>query len=192
MPSYNVEHSFPLTLQQKSDLAERITYLHSRTFTTPSMFVQVKYYQYDASAHNHFVGGKPKDETTNRIIGFVRSSAERKKEHFDKLAEQIENAWYIALGERTDDDEEGEQKDKKDKKETPQREKAAKELLSISFVGGLVGREKGFVIPEAGKEEAWVKSHRKDFEEQAELGDEEFKAMLEEIDTRDDLKNWRA
>ncbi len=142
MPLYNVEHSYPLTLEQKSDLAERITKLHSRTFTTPSIFVQVKYYQHDASAHNHFVGGKPKDETTNRIMGFVRSSAERKKEHFDKLAEQIENAWYVALGERADDG------DQRKPKETPQREKDAKELLSIGFVGGLVGREKGFILPE--------------------------------------------
>lgn len=143
MPFYNVEHSFPLTLEQKSHLADRITKLHAQTFTTPSIFVQVKYYQQDASSHNHFVGGKSRDETTNRIIAYVRSSAERKKEHFDKLAEQIENAWYIALGERAEEGDEGKQK-----KETPQREKDAKELLSIGFVGGLVGREKGFLLPE--------------------------------------------
>lgn len=142
MPYYNVEHSFPLNAHQKQDLAERITKLHAKAFTTPSIFVQVKFYQQDASTHNHFVGGVSRDETTNRILGFVRSSAERKKEHFDKLAQQIENAWYVALGERAD---EGEQEKKS---ETPQMAKDAKELLSVGFVGGLVGREKGFNLPE--------------------------------------------
>jgi len=143
MPFYNVEHSFPLSLEQKSDFAERVTKLHAHTFTTPSIFVQVKYYQQDATVPNHFVGGKPKDESINRIIGYVRSSAERKKEHFDKLAEQIEDAWYIALGERAEAGEED-----RFKNESTQQVKDAKELLSIGFVGGLVGREKGFTLPD--------------------------------------------
>jgi len=172
-------------LKQKQDLAERITKLHATAFTTPSLFVQVKFYQQDASSHNHFVGGQPREETTNRILGFVRSSAERRKEHFDMLAEQIENAWYVALGERADEGKQGKKND------TPQREKDAKELLSVGFVGGLVGREKGFVLPEAGKEAAWIRSMRKEFEYKAEIGDEGIKSMLEEIDQRQDMKSWR-
>ena len=42
MPLYNVEHSYPLSLQQKTALAERITKLHATAFSTPSMFVQVR------------------------------------------------------------------------------------------------------------------------------------------------------
>lgn len=103
----------------------------------------------DASAHNHFLGGKPNDQAINRIVAYVRSSPDRKKEHFDKLAKEIENAWYIVVGERTDDEgDEEAKKNKKDKKESTQSEKRAKEMLSIGFVGGLVTREKGFVIPE--------------------------------------------
>lgn len=45
---------------------------------------------------------------------------------------------------------------------------------------------------QAGKEAEWIKEHRKDFEEQANQGDEEIKGMLDEIEERDDLKAWRA
>lgn len=148
MPLYNVEHSFPLDVQHKADLAERLTRLHANTFTTPSVFVQVKFYQQDASTHNHYVGGQPAEDATNRIIGFVRSSPGRSLEDFNKLAKKIEDAWYIVLGEKADGDDEEESKDKKNKKEESATQKAAKELLSVVFIGGLSGREKGFVIPE--------------------------------------------
>lgn len=147
MPLYNIEHSFPLQNEQKQDLAERITKLHGNTFSTLSIFVQVKFYQQDASAHNHFVGGQVLDEATNRIIAYVRTSSSRKQEDFDKLAKKIEDAWYIVLGEKSDEDDEGDKKDKKDKKEESAVQKTAKELLSIVFIGGLSGREKGFEIP---------------------------------------------
>lgn len=147
MPFYNVEHSFPLSMQQKTDLAERITKIHTTAFKTPSMFVNVKFYQEDASAHNYFVAGQPKDGANNRIMGYVRSSSGRKREHFDKLTEEIENAWYVVLGERSDDDEDGEKK-KDGNKDSSSSAKEAKELLSITLIGGIIVREKGYAIPE--------------------------------------------
>lgn len=148
MPLYNVEHSFPLSIQQKQDLAERITKLHGSAFATLSIFVQVKFFQQDASAQNHFVGGTATEEASNRITAFVRTSPSRNQSDFDKLAQKVEDAWYIVLGEKSDGDEDEEDKKKKDKKETPAKEKAAKELLSVVYIGGLSGREKGFPIPE--------------------------------------------
>lgn len=145
MPLYNVEHSFPLNSQQKADLAERITHLHATAFKTPSIFVQVKYFQEDASAQDHYVGGVLQSESTNRITALVRSSAQRKKEHFDKLAEQIENAWYVVLGERSDGEETNGTHSGKGSSPT---EAKAKELLSLVFIGGLMGREKGLPLPE--------------------------------------------
>lgn len=142
MPFYNVEHSYPLDLKQKNALAEKITYLHSRAFGAPSIFVQVKYFPVDASSDTHYVGGVIQHDAANRIIAYVRSSSSRTQEQFDQLAEQIENAWYVVLGERAEDGEES-----KDKKESSAIEQAAKELLSIGFVPGLSGREKGFIIP---------------------------------------------
>lgn len=149
MPLYNVEHSFPLNVQQKQDLAERITRLHGTAFATLSVFVQVKFYQQDASAQNHYVGGVPQEQASNRITAFVRSSSSRSQEDFDKLAKKVEDAWYIVLGLKSDEDEEDEKdkKDKNDKKEVSATEKAAKELLSVVYIGGLSGREKGFEIP---------------------------------------------
>lgn len=144
---YNVEHSFPLNSQQKANLAERITKLHATAFKTPSIFVQVKYFQEDASASNHYVGGEPQTESTNRITALVRSSAGRKKEHFDKLAEDIENAWYVVLGERSDDDEQEKNGTHHGTGSSP-TESQAKELLSLIFIGGLMGREKGLPLPE--------------------------------------------
>lgn len=147
MPLYNIEHSFPLSLPQKQDLAERITRHHANAFSTLAIFVQVKFYQEDASAHNHYVGGQPQEDASNRITAFVRTSSSRKQEDFDKLAKKIEDAWYIVLGEKSDEDDEDEKKDKKDKKEESAGQKSAKELLSIAFIGGVSGREKGFIIP---------------------------------------------
>lgn len=142
MPFYNVEHSFPLNLKQKNAFAEQITYLHSRTFGAPSIFVQVKYFPVDASRDEHYVGGVIQHEAANRIIAYVRSSSSRSQEQFDRLAEQIEHAWYVVVGERAENGEEP-----KDKQESSATEIAAKELLSIGFVPGLSGREKGFIIP---------------------------------------------
>lgn len=44
----------------------------------------------------------------------------------------------------------------------------------------------------AGQEGAWFKHFRNEFEHKAELGDESFKSMVEEIGQREDLKAWRA
>lgn len=147
MPLYNIEHSYPLKLQEKQDLADRITKLHGAAFNTLSMFVQVKFFQQDASASNHYVGGIPQSNASNRIISLVRTGSGRKQEDFDKLAKQIEDAWYIVLGLKYED-EEDEEKAKKNKDKGPSEvEKNAKELLSIVFIGGVNGREKGFPIP---------------------------------------------
>lgn len=151
MPIYNVEHSFPLKAQQKEALAEKITYIHTRAFTTLSIFVQVKYHHTNASTNDHFAGGKARSEASNRIMGYVRSSPSRTRADFLDVVEKIEHAWYVVVGERADEDEEDDKdkdKKKKDNKEESQTVKDAKQLLSVSLHPGLVGREKGFEIPE--------------------------------------------
>ena len=42
------------------------------------------------------------------------------------------------------------------------------------------------------QEGAWFQHFRNEFEHKAELGDESFKSMLEEVSQREDLKAWRA
>lgn len=188
-----VEHSFPLKPDQKKDLATRLTNLHAHAFTTPSIFIQVKFEQQDATKQNHFVGGEVADQSINRIIGYVRSSSSRTQEQFDKLAADIEDAWMIVVGEKIEAiDEEDRKRQEKDKKESSESEKTAKELLSMTFIPGLSGREKGFIIPQAGQEEQWFKSNREQFQKRADAGDTGLKAMIEEVDTREDLKAWRS
>lgn len=151
MPLYKVEHSFPLTKGQKTDLAERITKLHGTRFTTPSMYVQVKFVSQDPSHHNHYVAGKARTQSSNRIIGYVRSGSTRPQSAFEDLAEQIEHAWYVVLEERFEGTEEEIKKKEKESGETSEKERYAKELLSVAFVPGLIGREKGYTWPEVSK-----------------------------------------
>lgn len=56
MPLYEVEHCIPLTGVQQDKLAELITQIHSRSFTTPSFFVNVDFI--DVSKAVRYVAGK--------------------------------------------------------------------------------------------------------------------------------------
>ena len=58
MPLYEIEHSLPLSVYQKEILAKRITSIHSRLFTTPSLFVNIRFLDKSGSEHFNFVGGK--------------------------------------------------------------------------------------------------------------------------------------
>lgn len=56
MPAYEVEHVIPLTSQQKDEIAQSITATHTSLFTTPSLFVNVRFT--DTSEQDIYVGGK--------------------------------------------------------------------------------------------------------------------------------------
>ena len=43
MPLYQIEHIIPLTPEQQDALASALTTLHTRKFTTPSLFVNVQF-----------------------------------------------------------------------------------------------------------------------------------------------------
>lgn len=58
MPLYEIEHSLALSVYQKEILAKRITSIHSRLFTTPSLFVNIRFLDKSGSEHFNFVGGK--------------------------------------------------------------------------------------------------------------------------------------
>jgi len=187
MPMYEVHHSYPLNQVQKHQLANAITYLHSRTFVTPSFFVHVNFISHNASDQSYFVAGEPSVTSTNRIAGFVRTSPARTKSDFDNLAAKIESAWYdVVNGEMI---EEGKDKGKrKAEVDQTERDREAKKLLVVRLTGMLATREQGITIPEAGKEGEWFKANMKWFKEQADFGDEGWKGMIEECESREDLK----
>ncbi len=56
MPAYEVEHIDPLSSSQKDALAHAITKIHSHLFTTPSMFVNVRFISLEGQ--DYYVGGR--------------------------------------------------------------------------------------------------------------------------------------
>ena len=53
-------------------------------------------------------------------------------------------------------------------------------------------REKGITIPEAGGDVQWLKDNKKWVQQQADSkGDEGWKGLLEELETREDLKELK-
>ena len=97
MPFYQVFHSYPLDKIQKTRFAAAITKLHSHTFKTPSLFVNVLYTSEDASDENYYMAGTVRTNATNRILAMVRTGDKRTKADFDALAEKLENEWWNLL-----------------------------------------------------------------------------------------------
>jgi len=61
MPMYDVEHTTPLTSSQRDALAKTITHIHSETFTTPKLFVNVRFVDLSQRKGEYrFVAGKEK------------------------------------------------------------------------------------------------------------------------------------
>ena len=186
MPYYEIEHSYPLEPSQRQELASTITKLHSHTFTTPSIFVNVHFKACDATDYSYYVAGEPRNTNTNRIHANVRTGSRTKKD-FDDLAAKIEGAWKDAIdGEKiTEGKDKGKRKGEVDETD---RQREAKELLFVVFSPMITVRERGMVICEAGKEAEFYKENMSYIKEMAELGEQDFKGMLEELETREDLK----
>lgn len=56
----------------------------------------------------------------------------------------------------------------------------------IIVLGGIVaGMEVGFVLPAAGQDKQWLGDNMAEFRKRAEEGDEDFKDVLREVETRD-------
>ena len=56
MPAYEIEHIIPLDDNQKDELAQAITRIHSELSTTPSLFVNVRFT--NVSEHMFYIAGK--------------------------------------------------------------------------------------------------------------------------------------
>ena len=70
MPMYEIEHITPLSPSQKDALAASITQIHSNLFTTPSLFVNVRFT--DISGQDLYVGGKRVCRTKCRFRLYVQ------------------------------------------------------------------------------------------------------------------------
>ncbi|KIW18088.1 hypothetical protein PV08_02375 [Exophiala spinifera] len=178
MPLYEIEHCVPLSRAERDELARAITEVHTRKFSTPSLFVNIKFTSTEVAEDDEekrrvhlYIAGK--ERSVNRILGFVRGGGPRTPTHLGELAQQIQDAWdrIINNGEK-----------KKAGHDAP------RELKVVAIVGSLAaGIENGFLLPPAGEDAAWLKTHRADFEKLAATGDPDFTGLVEEMRTREDL-----
>ncbi|KAF6237260.1 hypothetical protein HO173_004729 [Letharia columbiana] len=169
MPLYEIEHITPLSSSQKDALARSITQIHSHLFTTPSLFVNVRFT--DTASHDVYVGGKKK--SANRILAHVRPGGGRSVDDFNTLCARITESWdLIILG--------------RDAKGDRGRDR---ELRAVFILGTIVaGSEAGFALPAAGEDRKWLRENVGNFEQRAEAGDGEFGDLVEEMRRREDLK----
>lgn len=182
---YEIHHIYPLTAAQKHSFAKTITHLHSTTFLTPSLYVNVVFHNLASSTTSHenltyFLAGEPTaaPQGPNRILAMVRVSPGRTKAMWDGLAERVEAAWYEVVN-----GPEGASA------RTSVEDRRAKKLHMVVFYPMVAARENGIYIPDAGNERTWLKDNMPYFKSQAyEHKDEDFRKMLEEIDRREDLK----
>ncbi|KAH8159263.1 hypothetical protein CIB48_g8981 [Xylaria polymorpha] len=155
MPLYEFAHTVPLSPQQQDSLAEAITTLHTTFFTTPSLFVNVRFIS--ADVYRSYVGGKRRQ--SNILTARVRTSPARKREMFEELCLKVAEVWKNIVPEDPD--------------------------LRIFVLGGITaGLEHGFVIPEAGKDKEWLKDNLPAFKKKADEGVVEFQDLVEEIEAR--------
>ncbi|KAI3397601.1 hypothetical protein diail_10573 [Diaporthe ilicicola] len=155
MPWYIVCLREPIDATQRDELASAITRVHTNIFTTPSLFVNVRFE--DESKVHHYVGGKPK--LVNSIQSHVRSGPSRPRSSYNELCRQLRVEWESVLP------------------TTP--------LDNISVHGCLVaGEENGVLRPEAGHDAEWVRENMPEFERLAAAGDESMRTLVEECKSR--------
>jgi len=188
MPIYKIEYSFPFTQHQKNAFAEKLTYLHSTEFLTPSLFVNVVYSRNEPGS-DFFLAGKPVGETSlNRIIGTVRVGPKRTKERWDKFALRVQEAWYeVVNGPKEAGSANG--ANGVNGHEISKEEKKARKLHIIGFVPVIAGLENGVILPSPDNEATWLIDNMDYFKEMAEVHDDQpFKQMLQELHERQDLR----
>ncbi len=175
MPYYELNHSLPLTDAQKKILAETITAIHCKAFDTPSMFVNIRFVKEDLTQGNIFVAGKRDDGVSNSITSYVRTSDARTKEDFDKVTNEIEDAWYAIVGKgpRSPD------------AQHPYLSEAPETRLhAIALLPIVTAREAGFAIPVAGEEKEWIGKQLPIFKKLAAHGNAAFVTLLNELQAK--------
>ncbi|RAK72266.1 uncharacterized protein BO72DRAFT_452816 [Aspergillus fijiensis CBS 313.89] len=166
MPLYEIEHSIPLDKPQRDALAQAITHIHTRQFTTPTLFVNIKFV--DARTQHNYVAGR--ERSINRIIAYVRTGGSRTHADFEETSLRIAQAWdqIVNAGGKFGKE---------------------RELSRVFVMGAIVaGLEHGVLLPRAGEDGKWLAQNTERFQELAEQGDEDFRELVEEIKGREDLR----
>ncbi|KAL7911441.1 putative cis-3-chloroacrylic acid dehalogenase [Trichoderma velutinum] len=181
MPLYEFCHSLELSRTQKEALVDFVTHLHSRTFLTPTLFVNVQFTRPEAEG-DFYVGGKSCGaHSPNRVIAMVRVGPTRPKEKFDQIGMAIQKKWNELVGFPDDPS--------TLVSAEMRAERRAKKLHVVVFYPMNAAIENGVIIPGPGDEGSWLKDNMAYFKDQAEAYyDDEFRDMLQEVENREDLK----
>jgi len=176
-----------LSDSQKDKLAQAITKVHTSRFTTPSLFVNVRFI--DVQNESYYVGGKL--HRTNRVKALVRAGGGRSQQGFDQLAREVKEAWDNVLLET--DAADGKATNHSGDISGPRVAIPAgdERELKVVFITGtiLAGVENGFTLPPAGGDVEWLKSNLVEFERLADEGHQDFIDLVAEIRSREDLKS---
>ena len=162
MPFYNFYHALPLTPEQKQDLATAVTNSHSRIFSALTALVNVNFV--DVSRANNFIAGEIQ-KVPNTVEGKVRTGGGRTREMYEQMCEELIAAW--------------------DKIVRRGNTEVGPDELRVALMGGLVCLvEGGYLIPEAGKDQAWFEEHLPVIEKRAAAGHRPSMKMLEDVKTK--------
>ncbi|RSL61662.1 hypothetical protein CEP53_005018 [Fusarium sp. AF-6] len=169
MPLYEFHHILPLTGVEKSRLARLITDWHATTFKAPRFIVNCRFVDIRASNTEDFwVGGR--QLKTNKLLITLRNGTGRTAEQYAGITTKLISFWNDSI------------------KEVQASEKE-KELKDVFIMGTFDSAfERGFFLPMPGKFEEWVAENQAEFWELASGGDEIFKDLVVELDTRPEFQ----
>jgi len=149
MPFYEIQHHIPIGPQQREQLAKAFTNLHATTFSTPSLFVNIRFINLDFNGDEDYFYGGERHPRTNRISVHVRSGGDK---NYEKYAEEIERLWDEIVGGgykkmyKLEKEKEGVKDDRKEGERF--KEEHIKLLHGVFIIPGLTAREEGFAIPQ--------------------------------------------
>ncbi|KAF2813038.1 uncharacterized protein BDZ99DRAFT_473764 [Mytilinidion resinicola] len=180
MPFYDIHHHFPLDQTQRGEIASRITALHCTHFTTPSLFLNIRFTQDDAKNISTYVGGERVG--INYIHAHIRPrktpADSEVRELYNSLIIQIAAIWQDILGYSAYRE--------TGSLETPMNPHSVFVLDDIA-----AGYEQGFLLPEAGGDKRWIEENMREFERRANAEapceDHDMQRLVKEIHAREDL-----
>ncbi|KIW83267.1 hypothetical protein Z517_02512 [Fonsecaea pedrosoi CBS 271.37] len=213
---HEIQHTYPLTRAQKHRFAQAVTRLHSTTFLTPSLFVNVSFHRLSAESTSisNFKSNPLSSESSASDANGASANTNANDNEDDE-----ENTYFLA-GEPVAHNRAGPNRILAMVRTSASRTKAvfddlaekieaewyavvgsdatgsgdkatatAKKMHFIVFYPMIAARENGVTIPDAGSESTWLRSNMPFFKTQAhEHDDDNFRKMLDEIERRDDLR----
>jgi Putative oxalocrotonate tautomerase enzyme len=169
MPYYQFNVHIPITETQRQALVDHVIRIHTRKFHVATFLVQVGFQDLRASGDRMIMYRAGTRHEGNFVQCFVRPGG-RDRALFDEVCLEVKQAWDDVLNDGKSD------------------VKGPTEL-SGCFVQAIIHAawEHGVLVPPGGQDTEWMLKNRGYFEKRAAEGDMDFKFLLKEMDTREDM-----